>query len=113
MFGNVKAFEGCSLFRDSIAKHPAFRSWYERMQLVVSKRYQPDIEERKKSPSYFLISLADDLSRLEEEEKNEKKQVEYMKLPKFDLSQIEVFRILTVNYLFHIVVFTYAAWMSR
>lgn len=120
MFGSVKAFEGCALFRESIAKHPLFRQWYERMQFVVTKRYQHELDssKAKKSPNdlfFPLISLdPNEAQRLLAEAAEEaRKSATSLNSLKMDLTQAEVFRVLSVTYLVHLVVFTYAAWMGR
>lgn len=118
MFGNVKAFEGCALFRESIAKHPAFRSWYERMKFVVTKRFQDDLPKpakNKPSALFFpLISLdPEEASRLLKDDDDSANKIKSLRTLKHDLSQAQVFRILTVTYLVHVLVFTYASWMVR
>lgn len=123
MFGNVKAFEGCALFRESIAKHASFRQWYERMQFVVTKRYQHDLVKDKKrgtsSGLFFPLISLDPIEAerlLAEQEAAAEAARQLKKTPsvlKMDLTQAEVFRVLSITYLVHVVVFTYAAWMGR
>ena len=137
MFGNVRAYEGCALFRESIAKHPKFREWYERMKTEVAKGYQ---EPEKKSNFLFFLKSLDYKEEKEEaeekkqalptpppqpspkpskkESKKEVKQVQTDDLPKAsvavkDPSQLTIFRVLTVTYMVHLIVFTYAGWMGR
>lgn len=57
MFGNVRAYEGCALFRESIANHPKFRSWYERMKATVLRGYKEAKLEQTRSKFFFLESL--------------------------------------------------------
>lgn len=35
MYGAMRAYEGCALYRESIGKHRKFKEWYERMKLEV------------------------------------------------------------------------------
>lgn len=119
MFGNVKAFEGCALFRESIAKHAKFRQWYERMQFVVTKRYQHELIKPKRPASsstlfFPLISLdLDESQKLLGEIEEASKPPKPVPFIKLDLTQAEIFRVLSVTYLVHLVAFTYAAWMGR
>ena len=146
MFGNVRAYEGCALFRESIAKHPKFREWYERMKIEVAKGYT---EPEKKSNFLFFLKSLDYQEEKEEEEKQalpppppphtpththhksskkehkkeaketkETKEVQTDDLKKSskvvkDPSELTIFRVLTVTYMVHLIVFTYAGWMGR
>lgn len=55
MYGNVRAYEGCALFRESIAKHPKFRSWYETMKKETIKGYS-----RHAKKSHFFLQSVDE-----------------------------------------------------
>lgn len=111
MFGTARSYEGCALFRESIAKHPKFRLWYERMKLSVIKGF-----ERMDRPTVgdLLYNQEEDnedqvvLTEPEPEQVTETKVDDLNDTkPKLDKSS---FRILTVNYLIHVLAFTYVAW---
>ncbi|CAF0802438.1 unnamed protein product [Brachionus calyciflorus] len=127
MYGNVKTYEGCAVFREAIAKYPKFRKWYEQMNLTVSKGYQ---QIDKKSIAYLIDSLDDDL----EENKRRKKEISEVKDDKPNLvteapkpekvpedtqsyskknNDKLMFRILSANYLIHVFAFAYASYMNK
>ena len=144
MFGNVRAYEGCALFRESIANHPKFRAWYERMKVTVLRGYKEAKLEQTRSKFFFLESVSDDdeaplvvaKSSIQETKKtNESREqqqqqqqadssaslaatepsstpadMEESSKNAKDLSELFIFRILTLNYLSHLIVFTYAAY---
>ena len=145
MFGNVKAYEGCALFRESIANHPKFRAWYERMKATVLLGYKEAKYEQPRSTFFFLESVSDDdgeallaesylLTKQENIKPTVKSNTKSGKVEnklKTDslenitantlsnesnnaknLSELFIFRILTLNYLAHLIVFTYAAYMK-
>ncbi len=56
MFGNVRAYEGCALFRESIAKHSKFRTWYQNMKKEVIKGHQRH-ETSKFGLMFYLQSV--------------------------------------------------------
>jgi hypothetical protein len=132
-YGSIKSFEGCALFRESIAKHAKFRAWYERMRVAVIKRNEHNETTAsslilKKKPIGQLLKSIDEstLRQIESEKETSSASASASTSPrqtplldlKFSqtpqsLSQAEVFRILSVNYLVNVVIFTYAAWMSR
>jgi hypothetical protein len=137
MFGNVRAYEGCALFRESIAKHPKFRIWYENMKKEILRGYSH--HENKHGILFFLQSLDSD----QEEElfkAAESKTVETLPSKSNvitktettqtdmdsslalvqkgsknnqDLSQITLFRVLTLNYMINLIAFIYAGYMGK
>jgi hypothetical protein len=123
MFGNVRTYEGCALFREAIAKHPKFRAWYDRMKLVVVKG--PNATKlASKSTGKTLLTL----KSLNEEDFKSIPFSSYKLEKKFDMedtpeellnensnskSQTLIFRILTVNYLIHVIAFTFASSMNK
>jgi hypothetical protein len=139
MYGNVRAYEGCALFRESIAKHPKFRTWYENMKKEVVRGYSRH-ENNKHSFLFYLQSLDND----KEEElliPTESKTVETLpskpnvvkksettqtdsdssfgllennsSKKNQDLSEIILFRILTLNYMINLIAFIYAGYMGK
>lgn len=65
MFGNVKAFEGCALYREAIAKHPKFKDWYERTKSEIINGFEHKNKSNTKFLNFFLPSF---------EEENKKQQ---------------------------------------
>jgi hypothetical protein len=138
MFGNVRAYEGCALFRESIAKHPKFRLWYENMKREVVRGYSRH-ENNKHGILFFLQSLDSD----QEEELSKPVELKTVEtLPSKsnvitktettqtdtdsslalvqkgtknnqDLSQITLFRVLTLNYMINLIAFIYAGYMGK
>jgi hypothetical protein len=139
MFGNVRAYEGCALFRESIAKHPKFRTWYENMKKEIVRGYSRH-ENNKHGILFYLQSLDSD----QEEELS--KPVELNKIETLpskskvitkpettqtdldsslallqnssikknqELSQITLFRVLTLNYMINLIAFIYAGYMGK
>ncbi len=58
MFGAMKAYEGCALYRETIAKHAKFRQWYERMNKYVIKGYQEMFEMNSNKFGFFNLAVA-------------------------------------------------------
>lgn len=124
MFGCVRAYEGCTIFREIIAKHPKFRAWFEKMKLSILKGFH---YIDKKSILYLIESLDDNLEDKlanEVEKPSEpvqtqvQSEVQIQEKENKDLIKLEndeksIFRILTINYLVLVALFTYAAWSSR
>ena len=141
MFGNVRAYEGCALFRETIAKHPKFREWYERMKIIVLRGYQETFIKKASSYIYLdeLVSETENIN-INNIDDNEDKAINSLILnnqsklkksllkdsikeiesnilntnsnPDNNLHEFLIFRILTLNYLSHLIAFTYAAWMK-
>lgn len=125
MFGAIRAFEGCALFRESIAKHEKFRTWYEQMKSITTKRHKHDFDSNVKSFACRLQSVNEEdflvvdkrtFSELVSKSSNHTASSSLdanNKTTKISMPEKEVFRVLSINYLVHVFVFTYAAWMSR
>ena len=124
MYGNVKAYEGCALFRESIAKHPKFKEWFENMKIEILNGYNrkpitSKTEKAKFSFDFFLKSLdSQDLAEIEPKPVVEVasqtpteiiSQEEPVKKD-LDDTELTLFRVLTVTYLIHVFAFTFAAW---
>ena len=133
MFGNVRAYEGCTVFRESIAKYPKFRKWYEKMNFLIYKGYQ---QVDKKSVAFVTEGLDDFLEERKPEPKIVKQVVveekkidkvpnvpkaekiaEIPKVEKFSeeeknikMNEKVIFRVLSVTYLIHVIAFTFAAY---
>jgi hypothetical protein len=98
MYGTVKAFEGCAVFRESIAKHPKFKAWYERMKSdVVTGHTQKltDLKAHRFMFDFFVSSLEEIADPAEVErkakEKAEKKEAS-AKLPAQKQAHIDKIR---------------------
>jgi hypothetical protein len=121
MFGVVRTYEGCALFREAIAKHPIFRAWYDRMKLVVVKGSNANKKASKPTgiTSLTLKSLNEDdfksisFSSYKLDRKPEKEEIPEELSNENRKSQASIFRILTINYLVHVVAFTFASLMNK
>ncbi len=140
MFGSMRAFEGCALFRESIAKHPKFKEWYERMQNCLSKGFSEEkLNNKKTNFLSFLTSLSntDETNNSVEKEKMKDEELKISSVDKplveknvelvhkatntetlvktenLAPNEITLLRVLAVNYIVYLVFFSYASWMGK
>ena len=142
MFGAVRAYEGCALFREAIGKHPKFKDWYERMQHCLVNGYSSKgkISAKKHFFSFLTSSESDEMPIKETQQTNPSdnlptivennsskpsknlvalvNQATNTDTPvqvneKLTPSEATLLRVLAINYLAHLAVFTYAGWMGK
>lgn len=112
MYGNVKAYEGCTVFRESIAKYSKFKEWYERMNEEILKGHN---RSEKKYFLNMIINLSESLNTNQKEivlEEIRPKTDEIVPKSSADNEKI-IFRVLSATYLIHIFAFAYAAYMNK
>jgi hypothetical protein len=76
MYGTVKAYEGCAVFREAIAKHPKFKAWYEHMKSdVVTGHTQKltDLKAHRFLFDFFVESLEEMADPAETDRKTKEK----------------------------------------
>jgi hypothetical protein len=136
MYGNVRAYEGCALFRESIAKHAKFRKWYENMKKETIRGYhrhdknflfylqslEDELEDEKSTKAIDEI-LPNNLKTTSIQNKSEATQTENFNSSSSslvavnnknsELSQITLFRVLTLNYMINLVAFAFAGYMGK
>lgn len=130
MYGSIRAFEGCALFRESISQHDTFKEWYERMQKVVLKGYE-EYQVEKENDFFLKLFSVEELETLFKTqnleltetnasvvEANKKLQIENEKeilsnKPDKSTRNLALFRILTTNYLIHVLAFSYASLVAK
>lgn len=122
MYGTVNSYDGLSFFRKSLDKHVVFKSWYEQMQKELIKGEQGLAEINPKN----VVSTADKAIQKNESEKiilkepnssenqtdtNQTKNDQQVSI-KTNASTMGL-QILSVNYLVHVVAFTFASWCGK
>ena len=126
MYGSIRAFEGCAMFRELISQHDKFKEWYERMQKVVLKGYE-EYQDEKKNNRFFKLHSVEELEMLLKDQLTHTNDSVDDANKKFEIGNekeisnkienspinLSLFRILTTNYLVHVLAFSYASWIAK
>ena len=100
MFGTIRAFEGCELYREAIENYDDFRYWYKNMSNLVESSEgskQAEILRNKEKPAEELIEIIDqDISDIKT-------------IVQDKTADLLVLRILSLTYLMHMFVFSVAS----
>ncbi len=101
MYATASTFESMTFFSETVSRHENFKEWYKNMKEEVTKLKIPVLTETRE------VGINTEKEELpdKEEEKELKSQVDD------DVGRMNL-RILSINYLIHVVVFTYAAYNS-
>jgi hypothetical protein len=114
------------MFRELISQHDKFKEWYERMQKVVLKGYE-EYQDEKKNNRFFKLHSVEELEMLLKDQLTHTNDSVDDANKKFEIGNekeisnkienspinLSLFRILTTNYLVHVLAFSYASWIAK
>lgn len=132
MFSTAFSYEGLSFYRKLVDKHPTFKSWYDRMKTETEAGPEQRVTAEKRRDEIMPLeaataeestqTLPKDIEVIKDKTPQTKDSttstankefttnVIELKIPKDSISAL---RILSFNYLIHVVAFTYASWSAK